>query len=182
MDIYEWANQLEQSGLGEWLRSTVRAIPVINSLHVIGLVLVFGTISVVDLRLLGIPSTRRSFKLLAGELLKWTWLAFALAVVTGFLMFTANATTFYDNTQFRIKMVLLVLAGINMLVFELITVRSVHQWDKDQPVPVSAKVAGLLSLVLWMGVIVFGRWVGYTKGAHIDVQSIDFNAINSPFF
>jgi len=175
MDILEWVTQLENSGLGEWLRGTVRAVPVINALHVIGLVLVFGTISVVDLRLLGIPSTRRSFKLLAGELLKWTWLAFALSVVTGLLMFTANATTFYHNTQFRIKMVLLVLAGLNMLIFELITVRSVHQWDKDKPVPLSGKVAGILSLVLWMGVIVFGRWIGYTKSSYVPDIPMDFD-------
>ena len=69
--------------------------------------MVFGTIAIIDLRLLGIASTRRPFRRIASDVLKWTWAAFALTVFTGFLMFITNAAVYYHNFFFRTKMVLL---------------------------------------------------------------------------
>jgi hypothetical protein len=98
------------------------------------------------------------------ELLRWTWGAFGIAVVTGVLMFMVNAVTYHRNTAFWLKMATMVLAGINMLVFELGTMKSAPSWDKNAIPPMGARVAGALSIVLWLAVIVFGRWIGFTKG------------------
>jgi hypothetical protein len=78
-------------------------------------------------------------------------------------MFITNASNYYGNPQFRLKMALIVLAGINMLVFEATAGRTVHRWDKDR-VPLSGKIAGVLSLVFWITIIFLGRWVGFTTG------------------
>ena len=86
--------------------------------------------------------------------------AFVGAAITGGLMFIGNATTYAANTPFLIKMGLLVLAGLNMLYFQFVTYRSVGQWDSGRPVP-AARAAGMVSLVLWVGVIGFGRWIGF---------------------
>ena len=67
---------------------------------------------------------------MASDILKWTWAAFALAALTGSLMFITNARVYYHNFFFRTKMLLLVLAGINMLVFELTAGRTIHRWDR----------------------------------------------------
>jgi hypothetical protein len=154
-----------------WLESTPWAVgiktsgylfPLIESLHVIGLTLVFGTILIIDLRLLGIASSRRPFRKIASDVLKWTWAAFALSVVTGSLMFITNAASYYHNPFFRIKMLLLALSGLNMVIFELTVGRSVHAWEKNSAAPLPGKAAAACSLVLWTGVIFCGRWIGFT--------------------
>jgi hypothetical protein len=123
---------------------------------------VFGTIAIIDLRMLGFASTRRSVKRMFSDLLKWTWAAFALTAATGLLMFITNAGVYYHNTLFRTKMVLLMLAGLNMLVFELTAGRSIHRWDSAPSAPRAGKAAAALSLVLWITIIFVGRWIGFT--------------------
>ena len=138
-------------------------MPIVEATHVLAVALVFGTIFIVDLRLLGVPHVRRSFTLIASELLRYTWAAFALAVVTGALMFAPNSITYYSNTAFRLKMLTLLAAGVNMLIFQLLTSRTVKSWDQNAPVPGAARIAGLLSILLWITVIAFGRWIGFSK-------------------
>jgi len=178
MDLYAIAQAIENSAVGITVRDSLYLLPIINVFHVIAIALVFGTISVVDLRLLGVPSNSRSLKAISHDLLKWTWLGFGLAVVTGSLMVAANATTFYSNNEFRLKLVALAAAGVNMVIFELLTARNAHLWDKDVPVPFAGKLAGALSLIFWISVIFLGRWIGYTKGFNFDVPvDVDFDAL-----
>jgi hypothetical protein len=145
----------------EWLQATPLAVsiaetwfPLIESFHVITIAIVAGTIFIVDTRLLGLTSTRLPFTYVSDRLLPWTWVAFACAAVTGTLMFIGNATGYYVNIPFRVKMVLLVLAGLNMVFFQLVTFRGVAAWNLGRP-PVSARAAGFISIALWCGVIGF---------------------------
>jgi uncharacterized membrane protein len=154
----------------EWLQGTPLAVsiaeewfPLVESLHVITMAIVAGTLFVVDTRLAGLTSTRLSFSHISDRLLPWTWGAFACSVVTGALMFMANATGYYDNTPFRVKMLLLLLAGLNMLYFQRVTFRTVSAWDAGRP-PSAARLAGVISIGLWCGVIGFGRWIGFVIG------------------
>lgn len=164
MDLATFFSDLQYSALGQWVNTAGPTYPIAESLHVIAIALVFGTILIVDLRLLGLASMSRPFTRVAHDLLKLTWFGFALAVCTGILLFLPNASNLYMNQQFQIKMVLLALAGINMLVFELVTVRDVAHWD-DRPPPNSARVAGVLSIGLWLSIIVFGRLIGFASVA-----------------
>jgi len=161
MDINALLKAIEASGLATGIRDALWLFPLIESTHVIGLSLVFGTILIIDLRLLGVASTRRSFQQMASDILKWTWAAFALTVLTGSLMFITNARVYYHNSFFRTKMVLLVLSGINMLVFELTAGRTIHSWEKGPSTPRSGKAAAALSLAMWIGIIIMGRLVGF---------------------
>jgi hypothetical protein len=139
-------------------------MPVVESIHVLAVAMVFGTILVVDLRLLGFPNTQRAFTRVSDEMLRFTWLAFAVAVITGALMFAPNAITYYGNTAFRFKMLTLLGAGINMAIFQLLTVRGVAAWDQGQRTPAAGRAAAVLSILLWTTVIFLGRWIGFTKG------------------
>src|SRR5204863_9624719 len=129
MDISTFLASLESSSLATRIRDSLYIFPLIESTHVLGLAMVFGTIAIIDLRLLGVASTQRSFKRMASDILKWTWAAFAVAAATGGLMFITNAGVYYHNSFFRAKMALLVLAGVNMLAFELTSGRTIHRWD-----------------------------------------------------
>lgn len=162
MTIEEFLTALQASGVANRIRDSLYLFPLIESTHVIGLTMVFGTIAIIDLRLLGIASTRRPFTRIADDILRWTWAAFALTVATGLLMFITNAGVYYHNFFFRTKMALLLLAGINMMLFELTAGRSVHRWDKDRAAPLAGKTIAAVSLVLWIAIIFMGRWIGFT--------------------
>jgi len=117
MNAPGFVEQIENSGVGEWLRSSVLAMPWVNAIHVLCVTLVFGTILVVDLRLLGLFDRARAVTRVSDEMLRITWAAFIGAVVTGALFFAANATTYWFNLAFRFKMLAILAAGVNMLVF-----------------------------------------------------------------
>jgi hypothetical protein len=125
--------------------------------------MVFGTVLIVDLRLLGLADSGRALTRASRETLPLTWLAFAVAVVTGSLMFTTSAQTYFGNTAFQWKVLALLAAGLNMALFQFVTARSIGAWDSGKP-PRAARAAGLLSLLLWAAVVLLGRWIGFTKG------------------
>ena len=175
MNVAEFLASLEGTSLAGRIRDSLYLFPMLESFHVIGLTMVFGTIAIIDLRLLGIASTRRPFTRIASDILKWTWAAFALTLFTGLLMFITNAGVYYNNFYFRSKMVMLVFAGINMLLFELTAGRSVHRWDKDESAPLSGKTVAVLSLVVWITVIFLGRWIGFTTSRAQFKPSNDIN-------
>jgi len=165
MDVHAYLKALQQSGIALGIRDSLYWFPTLEAVHVVALSLVFGTILIVDLRVLGVASTRRLFRRVSGEALRWTWLAFAVAVVTGALMFASNAVVYFDNLSFRIKMVLIVLAGLNMLAFHY-TEGDSASWHRSVPVPTLSKVCAIASILLWIGVIGAGRTIGFTiRGA-----------------
>ena len=162
MGIQELLASLEASSIATRIRESLYLFPLIESAHVLGLTMVFGTIAIIDLRLLGIASTRRPFSRVASDTMKWTWVAFALTVTTGLLMFMTNAGVYYHNFYFRSKMAMLALAGINVVIFELTAARSVHRWDKDAAAPLAGRTVAAVSLLIWIGVIFLGRWIGFS--------------------
>tara|TARA_A100001391_G_scaffold119169_3_gene80975 strand:+ start:6108 stop:6611 length:504 start_codon:yes stop_codon:yes gene_type:complete len=144
------------------IRENVNAFPLLESLHVVALAVVFGTIMIVDLRLIGVASHRREASRLIREFLPYTWVAFMLAVVTGLGMFMSNALSYAANTYFLLKMVALMVAGLNMAWFHSTAYRRISEWDETMPPPAAARFAGFTSLFTWMVVIFLGRWIGFT--------------------
>jgi hypothetical protein len=157
--LLEW---IQATSFAERTRESLYIFPTLEAVHVIGFTLVFGTILVLDLRLLGLASTRRPVHRVVGDVLKWTWVAFAVTAVTGALMFTTNALVYYDNFYFRTKIALLALAGLNMFVFEVTARRTINHWDSARSAPPVGRVVAVLSLVIWVGVIFTGRMIGFT--------------------
>ena len=155
-----------------WLQATPIAsaiaeneilFPWIESVHVLAIVLVVGTISIVDLRLLGIASLDLTVRRLMRDVIPYTWGAFAVAAVTGSLMFSSDAVHYAHNFLFRGKLVLLALAGLNMAVFHFIGIGDVERWDTGTGhTPIAAKVAATISLLVWIAVVAFGREIGFT--------------------
>lgn len=153
---------LQKTSLAVTIRDSLLLFPLLEAAHVIGLALVVGTIVIIDLRLLGVATMHRTFQRLADDTLKWTLAAFALTAITGVLMFTTNAAVYFHNTWFRAKAVLLVLAAINAIGFELIARRRMDGADFAHATPALAKVIGTASLLIWISVIVAGRMIGFT--------------------
>ena len=153
---------LYDSAVGSAIRESGILFPTIESIHVLMATTVVGTIAIVDLRLIGYASHRKGARQLILDLLPFTWAAFVLAVLTGSLLFTSNAPNYAANAPFISKMVTLVLAGINMAIFHLTAYRRIGQWDDALPPPRAVRIAGASSLTLWIVVVFFGRWIGFT--------------------
>ena len=178
MDAPSIIQAIEASGVSEWLRLSRKALPIIEAIHVMAIATVFGTILILDLRLLGYPDTKRPYTRTSRELLPWTWGAFAIAVPTGLLLFAPNASTYWATPVFWWKMAVIACAGVNMIIFEHVTKRSVASWDVNTQAPLKARVAGALSMTFWFTVICLGRWIGFTKPRNFEVPEdldIDFD-------
>jgi hypothetical protein len=155
--IVSW---LEQLPLAVAIARSNWIFPALETIHVIALTLTIGTVLIVDLRLLMLASQKQSYQAVRQDVLPLTWIAFCMAAVSGFLMFLSQASEYFVNQAFRIKFVLLLLIGFNMLVFELTINRNASVWGGTIPWP--GKLAALLSIVLWIAVVFFGRRIGFT--------------------
>ena len=153
---------VEHGTLGELVRENDLLFPFIESVHVLAVCLVVGSIAVVDLRLLGLASVDRPVGRLMRSILPVTVGAFGLAVAAGSLLFISHASKYLENHFFIAKITLIALAGVNMAVFHLIGARNLDQWENDALPPLFARVAGGLSLFLWVSVVACGRWIGFT--------------------
>jgi hypothetical protein len=135
---------------------------IVEILHVLALVVVFGSIALLDLRLLGWSSRGASITRLTRNIVPITWVAWLCAAITGSMLFVAKAVTYFALLEFQLKFLAMALAALNMLVFHFGAYRSVAQWDTALVPPAAARRAGVLSLALWIAVIFFGRWIGFT--------------------
>ena len=157
--LMEW---LQATSLAVYIHQTKWLFTTIEVVHVIAISVVIGSIAIVDLRLLGLASTKRPFTELAREILPWTWTAFIIAAIAGSMLFISQATQYFASTVFWIKMSVMALAGINMLIFEFMTVRDAQAWNLEPTPPLPARLAGGISITCWALVFIFGRWTGFS--------------------
>jgi hypothetical protein len=156
---------LQNTSLATAIREGESLFPWIECVHVLALTLVIGSIGIVDLRLIGLRFRDRSVRETTAEALPITWMAFALAVVTGGLMFSSNAVTYAHNGFFQTKMALIAFAGLNMLSYHLVVGRGAGSWSTASVTPLRARLVGGLSLTLWIAIAACGRWIGFTINA-----------------
>ncbi len=152
---------LEHTAVGAGIRESLWLFPAIETLHLLGMALLLATVAAYDLRLLGLALRSQRVSRLARQLLPWAWFGFAVQVITGTLLFSSEALKIYTNPAFRLKILLILLAGVQALVFHRLTYRNVSAWDADASTPISAKLAGAISLLLWTGVVAAGRFIGF---------------------
>jgi hypothetical protein len=160
--LQEFIAYFEDSGLADNIRENDLLFPLIESVHVLAISLVIGSILVVDLRLLGFASIRRPVGRVIDGILPLTWSAFAVAVASGSLLFISNATKYLANGYFVAKLFLILAAGLNMVVFHFVSAKDLPKWENEPAPPLRARLAGGLSILLWVAVVACGRWIGFT--------------------
>jgi hypothetical protein len=153
--------RLADSSWSTGLHESRYAYDLIESIHVWALCLFFGLAVMFDLRLLGWTMRRVPVSEVARRLLPWTVAGFVIMVISGTLLFSAIPLRSYQNIFFRVKMLMLMLAGLNVWIFQSGVYRRVARWDLDGVPPRAARVAGVLSLVLWIGIVLSGRMIAY---------------------
>jgi hypothetical protein len=166
MGLTDLIATLEGSGLADSIRENDNLFPLIESVHVLAISLVIGSIFAVDLRLLGLAWTTRAASKVTSGIIPLTWIAFVGAAGSGALLFISHAGKYLANSYFDAKLCLIAVAGINMLAFHMIGARDQARWDAMVRPPLKARAAGGLSIALWVAVVACGRWIGFTMDVH----------------
>lgn len=157
-DLCQW---LQNTPWGVGIRESTLMFPVIEGTHAIGIALSVGVLLIMDLRLAGVLMRREPVSEISNQLMPWSLGGFVIMFITGALLFWSQAMKAYGSIFFRIKLALLVLAAINALVFELKLRRSIATWDTAEKPPFRVRMAGVMGIALWAGVIAAGRTMAY---------------------
>ena len=161
MSLLPFAQWLADTQGSIALHESLLMYPLIESIHVWALTVFVGFAAALDVRLLGWSMRKMPVSDVARRLLPWMTAGFVVMVISGMLLFYAIPVRSYQSVWFRMKLILLVLAGLNAWVFHAGIWRSVMRWDLDPITPKRARVAGAASLVLWAAIIFSGRMIAY---------------------
>ena len=162
IDLTTVCQYIDSTPVGDTMANSSWLFPSIETVHLSTMAVLVGSISAFDLRLLGLILKREKVSDLAQRLIPVTWISFAVMVLTGGLLFAADAAHKYcPNLAFRAKLILIALAGLNMMIFHFTIYTNVQKWDTSASPPFWAKTVGTVSVVLWVGVVVAGRWIGF---------------------
>ncbi len=161
MSLYEICQFIQDTQIGTAIRESQIVFPVIESIHVLGLAVSAGAIVLLDLRLTGLGMAQVMPGQIMQRLKPWYMTGFAIMVITGGLLFWAEAEKLYRSPTFRWKLVFLIVAGLNALYYEVKFVPKMHDWGTKASLPHGARLVGWCSLISWAAVIGFGRWTAY---------------------
>ena len=158
LNLVTWLNFLPFS---VWLRERDAPFPIIETVHILALGASFGTIMWVDLRLMNVLLRHKRVSDVVGQLEPYAIAGFTVMFISGALLFVAEPLKAYTTFAFRLKAIMLVLAGLNIWLFHRGIYRTVEQWDSRKVLPWQARFTGWSSMILWLGIIVAGRWTAY---------------------
>jgi hypothetical protein len=158
VDLVHWVNE---TAFSQYLRESEVAVPLTEAIHLIGLGISVGTILWVDLRLLGRVMTEIRVSEVVSRLEPWAKAGFVVMFASGLLLFLGKPDNYYSTTAFKLKMMLLPLAGLNVLLFHKRVLPHVAQWDSSPVPPWQSRMVGVVSMSLWIVIIVLGRFTAY---------------------
>ncbi len=163
MPLARFLEWLSNTQFSIFMRESTWAEPIVESIHVLTLTLFLGFAVMLDMRLLGVVMKRRRMSEVLAQFNPWLFGGFTTMIVTGALLFSADPVTFYYTHPpfFKIKMIMLVLAGLNVLIFNATIGRKVAEWDLNPSTPGAAKAAAVVSIALWVLIIAAGRAIAY---------------------
>jgi hypothetical protein len=163
-----WLTWLGDTTWSTSLRESLWTYPIVDTIHVLGLIGFVGAAILLDLRLAGITLTTLAVSDVVERTRRGLFSGFAVMAVTGLLLFGANPVKFAANPFFQIKLGLLAIAGLNAGFFHYSTARRMAAWDRDVVPPLRARAAGWLSLAVWTTIIAVGRLIAfYESGAGV---------------
>jgi hypothetical protein len=157
---HPWLVALELSGLGAAMRQSEVLYPGAEILHILGFVLMVGSIIGFDLRILGL-NRRLPAPVFARHNVPLAMAGFLVAAPTGFMLFATEATSIAVNTAFQVKLACIALGLLNALAFHLGPWRDLDRWGNTVTAPVLARVGAVISLLAWVGAIIGGRLIAY---------------------
>jgi uncharacterized protein DUF6644 len=162
LSVIEYAQQLYDSDFASGIRESLFVFPIIEGIHLLSLAFSVGLLMLVDLRLVGLYLRDVPVSEVLGPMRPWLLTGFMVQLISGVLLFASEAANVVEMVVFWIKILVIVLAGINMLWFELTWGRRITDWD-TLPSPAGVRIAGWLSLSFWTIAVICGRLIPYLQ-------------------
>jgi uncharacterized protein DUF6644 len=162
MHLYELCQWLQSTGWATGIRESFNLYPALYTLHIFGFVIMVTATSVLDLRILRLGLPNRSVSSISHLAIPWARAGLAANLVTGFLVFAAQAVDMYTNTAFRVKMLMVLLAGANVILIETTIKQNKGNWEEGGASPGVAKFSAVISILLWFGIVAMSRVIGFT--------------------
>jgi hypothetical protein len=154
---------LQTTGWAVWIKESFNVFPALYVAHIFGFILLVAATIILDGRMLGWWTRGRSVSNISALTLPWAGVGLGLNFVTGFILFAAHAVDMYTNTAFRVKMLLVIGAGLNLALFHFTSYRNVEEWGQGEGrTPASAKATAIASLIIWFGIVAMSRVIGFT--------------------
>ena len=162
MFLLEFAKWLQETSLSVSIRESILMFPLLEGGHLLGISVSAGTIAISDLRMMGLIFKKESASDVFHQLIPWITAGFLLMITTGTFLLISEPVKCYNSTWFRLKVLFLFLAGLNVLIFHSSKVyRRMSEWEWAIDPPRAAKMAGWISLFSWAIVIITGRTTAY---------------------
>lgn len=162
--VIAFADWIATTPLSHLIATKLWAIPAIQSIHIMSLAIVFASALVVDFRMLGLLSTSQPLSAVARRFLPGVWIALIFATITGLLLLIAEPVRSLPTWEFQGKMLSLLCVVIITISFQKLIAARAPEWDASPGVPAGAKLAAVVSIVLWILIIFGGRWIAYHAG------------------
>lgn len=160
MDLRSWFQWIGDFPSSVAIREALN-YPYLLTFHAITVIMFAGLILMMDLRLVGIAFRQTQISEIQKRLFPWQMFMMVVSGISGLVLLYGNPMRYYGKVYFWAKMALMVIAGVNALAFHMTTYRSVGDWDTSPDAPRGVRLAGVFSIALWAGVIVFGRITAY---------------------
>jgi hypothetical protein len=144
------------------IRESLSLYPWLYTAHIFGFIILVTATSALNLRMLGWSMRNQPLSQISALALPWAKAGFAVQVTTGFLVFASQAVSMYNNTAFRVKMLMVLLAGANILLFQTAAYRGAGKWQESGATPAGAKLTAVFSILIWFGIVAMSRVIGFT--------------------
>jgi hypothetical protein len=161
MDLQAFMDTLQSSAFAGSIRESTMLYPILLSAHLTGMGLFGGMIAMTDLRILGLAMTKTPMADVHNQLRPYKHLGLTLVVICGLLLAYSKAGLYWPNPYFKLKLTLLLLVALHALFFRGSVYKRLSEMDKFGSATSAAKTAAVVSLILWIGLVAAGRWIGY---------------------
>jgi hypothetical protein len=161
VNLRHWFQWLDAMPSSIAIRESLYGYPILLTAHVVSMAVFAGLVVMMDLRLVGVAYRQTPVSEIQRRLFPWQMVGMVVSAITGMVLFYGQPMRYYGKVFFWSKMTLMVFAGLNAMWFHRTTYRSVVRWDEALAPPTGARIAGVVSLTLWAGVVLFGRLTAY---------------------
>ncbi|MDP9085045.1 MAG: hypothetical protein M3N50_14970 [Pseudomonadota bacterium] len=156
--LQEFIQWIAHTSVSKLIANVDWIIPAFQTVHILAIAVVISTMGMLDLRLMGVTGTRYPLRAMVHRYVPWMWIAVLVLLCTGTVLIIGEPERSLGNWVFQVKMGLLASVLLLTVVFRQVLKRQADAWERPQW---AAKLTGLVSLILWVGIIVAGRWIAY---------------------
>jgi hypothetical protein len=152
---------LAGTSASDFVQKTLWLIPVVQTIHIICVALVFSSVVMIEFRILGVTRSQ-TIEQTAHRFVPWIWIGIVVLALTGSVLIVGEPKRSLPSFEFQVKMALLAAAVVMTLAFERSVNRHARVWDREPRGRTAVNALAIVALLVWCGVVIYGRWIAYT--------------------